>query len=69
MGGAKVVLSAGGGSFPRTGQTRIEGLTDANGGFRTEWLCKPCAAAYQIDVEVTAAQFPTGKTTVDVKTR
>jgi hypothetical protein len=69
IGGAKVILSAGGGTFSRAAQARIEGSTDANGVFRTEWLCRPCAAAYRIDVEVTAPQLPLGRTTVDIKTR
>jgi hypothetical protein len=67
--GAKVVLSAGGGTFAQVGQTRIEGVTDANGVFRTEWLCKPCAPAYGISVEVTGPQSRPVTTTVEVKTR
>lgn len=69
IGGAKVVLMAAGGTFPRTGQARIEGVTDANGAFRTEWLCRPCVSAHRIDIEVTAPQLAPAKTTVDVKTR
>jgi hypothetical protein len=67
--GAKVVLSVGGGLFARNGQMRDEGVTDASGAFRTQWLCKQCAPAYQIAIDVTATNFAAGKATVDVKTR
>ena len=67
--GAKVMLTAGGGLFPRTGQPRDEGVTDASGFVRAQWLCKECAPAYQISVGVTATDFPVGKATIAVKTR
>jgi hypothetical protein len=67
--GATVMLTAGGGLFPRTGQPRDEGVTDASGFFRAQWLCKECAPAYQISVGVTATDFPAGKATIAVKTR
>jgi hypothetical protein len=67
--GAKVVLSAGGGTFSRSGQPRIDGATDASGVFRTAWMCRPCAAAYRITVEVAAPSFQPRTVFVDIKTR
>jgi hypothetical protein len=67
--GAKVVVSAGGGMFRPSRQTRMEGATDAYGVFRTEWLCTACAPAYRLEVDVAAADFPPQKTTIDVTVR
>jgi hypothetical protein len=70
VGGAKITLSAEGGSF--TGARRpslIEGVTGPDGVFRAQWRCQPCAAAYQIAVEVTGANLPPQKSTVGVKIR
>jgi hypothetical protein len=70
IGGAKVVLSSVGGTFPRSGRTRLEGQTDASGAFRAEWRCQPCiAVGYQIDVEVFPAGTAPVKTSVAVRTR
>jgi hypothetical protein len=66
---AKVVLSTGGGTFSRTGQTRIDGATDSNGVFRTTWMCGPCAAAHRITVEVVAPSLQPRTVFVDIKTR
>jgi hypothetical protein len=68
--GAKVVLSAEGGSFSGARQPRIiEGVTSSDGVFRAEWRCQPCAAGYEIGVEVSGAALPAQKTTVSVTIR
>ena len=68
--GAKVVVSADGGTFTGAGQPRvIDGVTSAEGIFRAEWRCQPCAPAYQIGVEVSGAGLQSQKTTLGVKTR
>jgi hypothetical protein len=68
--GAKVVLTTDGGTFTGAGQPRvIDGVTSAEGVFRAEWRCQPCAPAYQFGVEVSAAGLPSQKTTLGVKTR
>jgi hypothetical protein len=68
--GAKVVLSADGGTFTGAGQPRvIDGVTSAEGLFRAEWRCQPCAPAYQFGVEVGGAGLQSQKTTLGVKTR
>ena len=69
IGGADVVLSAGGGSFARSGQSRIEGRTDIDGMFRTEWQCQPCAPGYQIAIEISGARLSPQKTILGIKTR
>ena len=70
LGGAKVVLSADGGTFTGAGQPRlIDGVTTADGVFRAEWRCQPCAPTYQIGVEVSGAGLQSQKTTIGVKTR
>jgi hypothetical protein len=70
VGGAKVVLSAEGGSFSGARQPgRVDGVTSTDGVFRAEWRCQPCAPAYQIAIEVSGAALPTQRTTVGVKTR
>jgi hypothetical protein len=68
--GAKVVVSADGGTFTGAGQPRvIDGVTSAEGIFRAEWRCQPCAPAYQIGVEVSGAGLRPQKTTIGVKSR
>jgi hypothetical protein len=69
--GAKVVVSADGGTFTGAGQPRvIDGVTSAEGIFRTEWRCQPCAPAYQFGIEVSGAGLlQSQKTTLGVKTR
>jgi hypothetical protein len=68
--GAKVVLSAEGGSFTGARQpSRVDGITSSDGVFRAEWRCQPCASAYQIRIEVSGAGLPIEKTTVGVKIR
>jgi hypothetical protein len=68
--GAKVVLSADGGTFTGAGQPRvIDGVTSAEGLFRAEWRCQPCAPAYQFGVEVGGVGLQSQKTTLGVKTR
>ena len=68
--GAKVVVSADGGTFTGAGQPRvIDGVTSAEGIFRAEWRCQPCAPAYQIGVEVSGTGLQSQKTTLGVKTR
>ena len=69
IGGADVALSAGGGSFARSGQSRIEGRTDIDGMFRTEWQCQPCAPGYQIAIEISGARLSPQKTILGIKTR
>ena len=68
--GAKVVVSADGGTFTGAGQPRvIDGVTSAEGIFRAEWRCQPCAPAYQFGVEVSGTGLQSQKTTLGVKTR
>ena len=68
--GAKVVVSADGGTFTGAGQPRvIDGVTSAEGIFRAEWRCQPCAPAYQFGVEVIGTGLQSQKTTLGVKTR
>ena len=70
LSGAKVVVSADGGTFTGAGQPRvIDGVTSAEGIFRAEWRCQPCAPAYQIGVEVSGVGLQSQKTTLGVKTR
>ena len=69
IGGADVALSAGGGGFAGSGQSRIEGRTDIDGVFRAEWQCQPCASGYQIAIEVSGARLSPQKTTLGIKTR
>jgi len=70
VGGARVVLSADGGSFSGAKRPSVaEGVSSPDGLFRAEWRCQPCAAAYQIAVEVSGAGLPPQKTTVGVKIR
>ena len=70
VGGARVVLSADGGSFTGAKQPSLaEGTTSSDGVFRAEWRCQPCAAAYRIAVEVSGAGVPPQKSTVGVKIR
>jgi hypothetical protein len=68
--GAKVVLSADGGTFTGAGQPRsVDGVTSADGVFRAEWRCQPCAQAYQIGIAVSGAGLQPQSTTIDVKAR
>ena len=70
VGGARVALSAGGGSFTGAKQPALAGgVTSADGVFRAEWRCQPCASSYQIRVEVNGAGLPSQSTTVGVKIR
>jgi hypothetical protein len=69
IGGADVILSAGGGSFAGSGRPRIEGRTDIDGVFRAEWQCQPCASGYQIAIEVTGARLSPHKTILGIRTR
>ncbi len=64
---AQVTISAGGGVFRGTRETRLTGATNAQGVFQAHWTCKPCARAYGIGIEVSKAGFATATTTVDVK--
>jgi hypothetical protein len=67
--GAAVTVAAGGGSFRGSKETRVQGVTDANGVFRTAWLCTQCAPAYGIDVSATAEGLPTAQTSLTVRIR
>jgi hypothetical protein len=69
VGGVKVVLSADGGTFTTAGQPRLDGVTGADGVFRAEWRCQPCAPAHQIGVDVSAAGLQSQRATIGVKTR
>ena len=69
IGGADVALSTAGGGFAGSGRLRIEGRTDIDGVFRTEWQCQPCAPGYQIAIEVSGARLSPQKTTLGIKTR
>lgn len=54
---AVVTILSGGGSFDRTGATKVSGQTDSSGAFRDYWSCSPCARAYGFGVQVTKAGY------------
>ena len=67
LAGAKVTVSAGGGTFLATGTTTVSGVTGTDGFFRTPWQCNPCAGGYVMDVTATKANFDKGTGVVSVK--
>ena len=54
---AYIIITTGGGIFLDSGDTTIEGKTDANGGFGTRWKCEECASAYVFNIEVMKPGF------------
>lgn len=65
--GAKVHVSAGGGSFASTGVTNADGLTDAQGLFRTNWQTYEARAytgdmGYAMRIEATKEGYEKGAT-------
>lgn len=55
--GARVEVAAGGGRFSETGGTRVGGMTDVKGAFRTSWKCHPCAHAYVLGVKASKTGY------------
>jgi uncharacterized GH25 family protein len=50
--GAHVKINVGGGFFPDSNNTTVEGHTEADGVFETPWKCIQCAVAYVFAIEV-----------------
>jgi hypothetical protein len=48
--GARVDIVAGGGTFSGTRGSRVTGVTDEQGAYKTGWQCRQCAPAYTFDV-------------------
>lgn len=69
--GAMVRISAGGGSFAATGVTNADGLTDAQGLFRTNWHTYEARAytgnmSYEMKIEATREGYEKGETSFTV---
>ncbi len=69
--GARVRVSAGGGSFAATGVTNADGVTDAQGLFRTNWQTYEARAytgemSYAMRIEATKEGFEKGVTELTV---
>jgi len=76
--GATVTLGAGGGKFLSSATTpdaseklmelaRSVGQTGPDGVFTTWWACRPCAAAYGINVSATKQWYTEGKTELSLR--
>ncbi|MBL8206573.1 MAG: Ig-like domain-containing protein [Blastocatellia bacterium] len=69
--GVMVRFSAGGGSFAATGVTNADGLTDAQGLFRTNWHTYEARAytgnmSYEMKIEATKEGYEKGETSFTV---
>lgn len=65
--GASILVSAGGGKFIASGNTKLKGKTNDKGYFDGFWYCKPCASGYRFSVKASKHGYQDAKSGLTVK--